>query len=170
MKLAIVDFDDTLFFTSESCIRMACTEKFGAGMTTKEIRNLGKKEKGDVYNLAFTKYKDYSIPNEKLIERLSSHDGDIMVLTARFDIVYKDTEYLLKKHGISYDKLILKDQKSYGLRDEDWKLGVVKNLLNEYSEIYFYDDKEENVKHIKSNIDSGKLKCFLSKKEEIIEY
>jgi hypothetical protein len=164
MRLLILDFDDTLFFTGEA-IAKASFEILKKEMQRREVRALPGREKGKIYDLAFSKYRTNSKPNAMLIRRIASdyRDYRILILSARSEKLYKDTEYLLREYGIPFHEIMLRDETALHMDDEKWKADYIKGILNDYEHVHLYEDKEDNIEYIRNALGrgAGKVAFFL---------
>jgi len=158
MDLIVSDFDGTLFFVDES-LKKASLELVGKEMPYVEARKLEKNLRNDVYNLAYSKYKNHLIPNNELIDffrKEKERGAEIFILTARNPVLKEDTNHLLLEHNIPFDELILREDGS--IPDEIWKANYLKDLKRS-SRIMLFEDKEENIKHVKSV--APVVECYL---------
>lgn len=83
-KLAILDFDDTLFLTFD-CVRAATNELIGRDDLDREgVRALDKQLKNQIYDLAYTKYRYLGRPNLAMFKYLKANkkDYEVIVMTA----------------------------------------------------------------------------------------
>lgn len=149
-KVVLIDFDNTLFFTEKS-IKLAAKEVLGKGLSGPTVRKLDKKIKHRIYELTHSKYYDSAEINDAMVFRLSKRqDYRVVVLTARHSTVQAYTIKSLKNSNIRYDRLLSRNGKAKEMRDEDWKLEVVKRYAKRYDIIEFYDDKPENAAIVKN--------------------
>ena len=161
------DFDNTIFFT-DKCVRFASKETFGKVMSKKWIRALPRSTKIKLYYLAYSKYDRYAKPNKRMIKLLSKEDKkEKIILTARFLNLKDKTISLLKKGEVNFDKVMFRELKYKGMKDEEWKRRKIKELSKKYSEINFYEDKPDNVSYIMNSLRSGKINFFLVSKNGI---
>jgi hypothetical protein len=161
-SVALVDFDNSLFFVDEST-RRASKEMLGKSMERKELRKLEEAVKYKVYALAYSKYSYLSVPNKMLIRRLRKMSNyKIVVITARPKPLREITLEMLKKHDIPFDALITRDKKAEKLSDEEWKLRLIRSFLRKYGRVEYYEDKKDNVKYVKEGIEKiDRLDIFL---------
>jgi hypothetical protein len=166
-KLIVLDFDETLFFTSGS-LKRATMEIMGRSDLSKyQIRKLPREVKGPIYELAYSKYKQHSRPNEQLISHLNnSRKGyRIMVLSARGRNLRGHTLSLIKKHAIRIDGSSFR--KDVASEDEEWKLQMLKRLAGRYALIELYEDKKDNIDYIKRHLNSKRIRFYLVKRGSI---
>ena len=156
---AVVDFDNTLFFTDE-CTIMASKSIYGRRMPVEEIRSLPKPEKHRIYRLGFEKYHSKSRPNTFIIRKLKKSDAELILLTARTKEDSKTIMSLIASSGLEFDHLIFRPKKYLFGHDEEWKLGVLSKISKKYDDIEFYEDKIENIMHAKSGLPDQKIKYF----------
>lgn len=165
--LIVLDFDDTLFFVQRS-IKIATKKLLNRTDLNKEdIRRLPKKIKGRLYELAYSKYKNYSKPNLLLIKRLEKlrKDNKIIVLTARGNNLSKDTFQLIRKHSILIDRVY--HRKDVNSEDELWKMKRLKNYSKFYRHVSLYEDKMENINFIRKALGSKKISYYYVTKKSI---
>jgi hypothetical protein len=169
-KVALVDFDNTLFFTGKPT-RLATIEMFGKALGRDTVRNMDRDVKRQIYELAHSKYKWHSTPHSFLIRRLKLKKGSkIVIMTARSVSLRSHTLDLIRKHGVRYDRLMLRDEKAMALKDEEWKLQQIKKFLKNYESVSYYDDKEENIAYVRKAIGRSKrLRTFQVLPERIRE-
>ncbi|MBR9678997.1 MAG: hypothetical protein GON13_01910 [Nanoarchaeota archaeon] len=172
-KLIVSDLDGTLFFIDEA-VRKASMNVIGESLDYAGVRSLEDKAlKSEIYDLYQSRYKSDLEPNQNLINffKKCSNDYEIIVLSAREITLQKDTEDLLKRHKVPYNKVVLRSRSDLSIDDEVWKSEFFKNKINNYEEILFYEDKRENLKLVASNFKNvDKIKYFLvsgSKLEEL---
>lgn len=158
-RAAVVDFDNTLFFTDE-CTIMASKYLYGRRMPIEEIRSLSKPEKYRIYRLGFEKYHKKSRPNTLMIRKLKKSDAELILLTARTKEDSKTIMSLIASSGLEFDRLIFRPKKYLSVHDEEWKLGELNKISKKYDEIEFYEDKIENILHAKNDLLGQKMKCF----------
>lgn len=172
MKIALVDFDDTVFFTKYT-VEEAARIILKRDLTKEEIRRLPKEVKGKIYEYAFKKLKHKSKPNNELIEflkKLKKEGYKIIILTARKEDARADTEELLLKYGVLFDELHMR--RSVSNSDEEWKLNMINKFLelDDVEDILVFDDKEDNIKFFKENINSSdKIKFYLVREDGMRE-
>ena len=167
----VVDFDNTLFFT-DRCAVAAAKEITGKPMTIESIRALPKKKKHEIYRLGFAKYYRFSKPNLKMIDRLSriSHNpetGKIILLSAKPIADRERIQSLLDSQGVRIDSFIFRPKKYLFKHDEEWKLSKMEKLSEKYDTIDIYEDKADNISHIRDGLGSDKAKYFLVSKNSI---
>jgi hypothetical protein len=169
-KIALVDFDNTLFFTDKPAM-LATMELFGKALGRDTVKNMDRGVKRQIYELAYSKYKWHSTPHSFLIRRLKSKKGSkIVIMTARSVSLRSHTLDLIRKHGVRYDRLMLRDEKAMALKDEAWKLQQIKKFLKNYESVSYYDDKEENIAYVRKAIGRSKrLRTFQVLPERIRE-
>ena len=158
-KIAYIDFDDTLFFTSDAIIK-AAEILMGKRLSKEEIRKLPKEVKGRVYEYAFNELRDEAKLNTSLLEilgKLKKEGFEIVILTARTKNTLDSTTYLLKKYNIPYDKLIVREDSS--IADEEWKASIINNTYADH--IVLFEDKLENINYIRSKIRKKNVEYFL---------
>ena len=158
-RAAVVDFDNTLFFTDE-CTIMASKEIYGRYMPIEEIRSLSKPEKHRIYRLGFEKYHRKSRPNPLMIRKLKKSAAELILLTARTKEDSKIIMSLIASSGLEFERLIFRPKKYLLGHDEEWKLGELSKISKKYDEIDFYEDKIENILHAKNGLPGQKMKCF----------
>jgi hypothetical protein len=156
---AVVDFDNTLFFTDE-CTIMAARDIYGRRMQIKEIRSLPKPEKHKIYRLGFVKYHGKSKPNAPMISRLKKSGAERILLTARSKEDSETIMSLIASSGLEFNRLIFRPKKYLFGHDEEWKLGVLDSILQRYDEIEFYEDKMENILYIMKRLGSSNINYF----------
>lgn len=167
-RLVLLDFDGTLFFTDKS-VSMASKDILGKALPKNKIRELPRRVKSRVYELGFSKYRDMGVPNGKLIDFIKQkrRNANIMVLTARFDGSKRDIIYLLKKGGVPDAKLVCRRRAEMHMHDEDWKASMVKSLAKGYKHVELFEDKLENIRHIKSDTGADNIDFFLVRRNFI---
>jgi hypothetical protein len=158
-RAAVVDFDNTLFFTDE-CTIMASKDIYGRLMSIKEIRSLPKPEKHRIYRLGFDKYHKKSRPNLPMINKLKKSSATLILLTARSKDDSETITSLIASSGLEFNRLIFRPKKYLIGHDEEWKLGELGKISQKYEEIEFYEDKIENIMHAKKNIGSRNIQYF----------
>ncbi len=160
-ELIVVDFDGTLFFT-EKCMRLAAKDVLHKDMTYKQIRALPVKIKSGVYDVAFTKYNHHSILNTKLHRILeSSKKSEKMILTARKNNTDTHIKGLLKKHKVKVDRLLSRKPQEMHLDDEVWKADILSNIVGKYKRIELYEDKMENIEHIRKHLNPKNMAFYI---------
>lgn len=160
-RLVVLDFDETLFFTSVA-IKRATKRLLGRkDLSITEIRKLPRDLKIKIYRLAYSRYRDHSIPNTKLLAHLSKYQKDYrrVILTARGEDLRNHTISLVKKHKIKIDGYHFRKDLSH--KDEDWKLQKLKKFVKRYPIVELYEDKKENIDYIKNNINAQNIKYYL---------
>jgi len=146
-KVVITDLDGTLIDDNKA-LEEASFKILGKKLNKSKIRMLEKDKKAKIYNYA-QKQLDLLIPKNKVIEfinNLKNQGFYVIVLTARFEDVEKETEKLLNKIGLKYDRLILRKKEESNIDDEIWKKNVIKEYLAK--EMIFFEDKPENLELI----------------------
>ncbi len=146
-KVIITDLDGTLV-DDRKALEESSFKILGKKLDRSQIRKLEKEKKSKVYNYA-QKQLDLFIPKEKVISfinNLKNQGFYVVVLTARFNDVEKETEELLCKIGLRYDKLILRKREEINIDDEIWKNNIIKEFLAK--EMVFFEDKSENLELI----------------------
>jgi hypothetical protein len=166
---AIVDFDDTLFFVRR-CIETASIEVIGHRLSRAQVRKLMPKElRGRVYDVAFSKYSDLSVPNRELIGMLSKWKDSgisILILTARPEKTKRETMMLLRKYRVPFHRIIFRDNElAYG-RDEEWKLGKLKGIADKYDSVTIYEDKHDNIAYFRHGVANPEKFRFVEVKEK----
>ena len=166
-KLIVVDFDNTLFFTDGAAI-LAYEELHGSKIEGKQLRKLPKPVKVNVYKLGYSKYRDFSVPNNKLIKRLAmDSDAKVVILTARINDSHPHVKYLLKKHNVPISRIIYRLKKDLKMGDEQWKLGKLVPMMKRYEKVEIFEDKLDNIMHFKQNIASKNASFFLVREGSI---
>jgi hydroxymethylpyrimidine pyrophosphatase-like HAD family hydrolase len=162
-KIVICDLDGTLVEESEA-IKEASKELLGKELSRQEVRKLDKKLKAKIYDLAQSKIEKY-IPKKKTIEivnKLKEEGFFVVIMTARFDRVKKETEELLKRIGVKYDLLLIRNSEEMKIDDEVWKAQKLKEFFGK--ENVYLEDKPENIlfmintfKELAKNGEKGKF-------------
>jgi hypothetical protein len=131
------------------------------------IRRLPKPMKGQIYKLAYSKYKNYSKPNILLIKRIEKlrKKNKIFVITARGNDLAKSTLELIKSHSIPMDEIY--HRKNINGKDEVWKTGLLKDYSRLYNHISLYEDKMENIDFIRKRLCLKKISYYLVSKNRI---
>ncbi|HIQ51067.1 MAG TPA: DUF2608 domain-containing protein [Nautiliaceae bacterium] len=143
-KIVICDLDGTLVDDSVA-LKKASKEIIGKELDKQEIRKLNKSLKGKIYDLAQRKM-NYFIPKKRiinLVNKLKSEGFFVLILTARLNKVKKETEELLKKIGVNYDLLIMRNSEELKIDDEIWKKEKAKGFFGK--ENVYLEDKIENI-------------------------
>lgn len=161
--LILIDFDNTLFFTDKA-IERASKEILRKKLDGKMIRKLPREIKSKIYGLAFSKHRDHSIPNTKLMNRIAKKtDARIVILTARSKVVHRHVVHLLRKNGMTIPDIIYRKKSEFSIPDEEWKKRKITEFSKRYNRIDLYEDKIDNIKYIKSGLDSKHINFFLVK-------
>ncbi len=145
-KVAIVDLDGTLA-SEDRAVRYASKQILGKELSRQEVRKLEKSIKSKIYDLSQSLIEYYE-PNEEVVnfvKSLKEKGYFIIILTARYDKLKEKTEELLKKIGLDYDKLIMRNEKSHK-DDEIWKRNVIREYFTK--DMKFFEDKIENLLHL----------------------
>jgi len=167
MKLALVDFDGTLFDFSKS-LGEASLEVTEKKLTPKEVTVLPREIKKEIYDKNITKHKHLYTPYKDVVSfvnDLRKKGFTIKILTARPCSVKHHIKDILKKIGF-FDEIICRPD--LGVEDEDYKLSFIKGL--DVKELILLEDKIDNILHIKKQIPNllaylvvdGVLKAFQS--------
>lgn len=168
-SIAIVDFDDTLFF-GRRCIEAASMEVMGHKLSRSQVRKIRPKElRGRVYDVAISKYSDLYIPNTELIGTLMKRKNSgsyILILTARPTKTKRETMKLLRKHKVPFHKIIFRDNKLIYVKDEEWKLGMLNSIAGKYDSVTIYEDKRDNIEYFKHGVADPKKFRFVEVKEK----
>ena len=168
-SVAIVDFDDTLFFVRR-CVEAASIEVIGHRLSRSQLRKLRPKElRGRTYDVAFSKYADLSVPNSELIGMLSKWKDSgisILILTARPAKIKRETMMLLRKYRVPFHRIIFRENElAYG-RDEEWKLGKLNGLADKYDSVTVYEDKRDNIAYFRHGVANPEKFRFVEVKEK----
>ncbi|MDE1856430.1 MAG: hypothetical protein KGH49_04335, partial [Candidatus Micrarchaeota archaeon] len=91
----------------------------------------------------------------------------VVILTARINDSHKHVVYLLKKNKIAVADIIYRKRSELRIPDEEWKRRKVNVLAKKYAKIDLFEDKLDNINHMKSGIDSDGLSFFLVKNNTI---
>ncbi|MGI0134945.1 MAG: hypothetical protein ACREBW_08325 [Candidatus Micrarchaeaceae archaeon] len=160
--VALIDFDGTLFFTDKS-LEHASVELMGKKLSRRQVRLLPRRTKSRIYELGFSKYRDLSVPNMRMIRLIKTRRGKmgVAVLTARLDGSQRDVRYLLNKNKVPTIKMIFRSRKDSRMHDEEWKLKIVGSLAKKYDRVELFEDKLDNIRHIRSGVDSRNVEFFL---------
>lgn len=167
-SVALVDFDDSLFFTRH-LVEYATKEMLGKALALERVRKMDRLLKHKIYDLAQTKYGKHSRPNRLLIENLKAAKNlEIVVMTARAATNRKVTLALIKKHNVPFNRLLMRNKKEIKMNDEEWKLRMIRNFLKRYDKINYYEDKLDNVLFVRHHIGEMKrLTTFLMSPNKI---
>lgn len=164
MGTIFVDFDDTLFFTKHLVEEVIKTEL--GDISYEEFKKLPKQIKSKIYEKAFTEFYHKAKPNKKLIALLREYKNKgytIIILTGRLENTREVTEKLLSLYNVPYDKLVMRSDLSK--KDEEWKAEIIAKYKDK--EKVIFEDKLENILHIKEKVDS--IRAFLVNGDEIKE-
>jgi hypothetical protein len=170
-SLLMVDLDDTLFFTEES-IKKAAKEVLGREKDHRAVRKMAREIKAQIYDLAHSKYINYSRVNPTLAQLLGrSRDTRNVVFTARPTSLHKHTLSLIDTYGLNVHEVISRPDKHLGMKDEEWKLKKLKEMkvLDKYDKIALFDDKIENIRHFREGLKSAKVDYYLVANDAVIE-
>lgn len=99
-------------------------------------------------------------PVKNLAEMIQgSQDYLTIILTARAENIRDETEKLLEKHEIDFDRLYMRPQKDISLPDDRFKESILKKLEKEGLEISFVVEDKGKVAEMweKNSIDCLKL-------------
>lgn len=99
-------------------------------------------------------------PVKKLAEMInSSQDTLTIILTARAENIRDETEKLLERHDIDFDRLYMRPEKDFSLPDEKFKESVLKRLEKEGIDISFVVEDKGKVAQMweKHRIDCLKM-------------
>ena len=139
-KIAIIDFDGTLFFTPMPEEGKEEYEK----VTGKEYPHIGwwsKKESLDT--------DVFDIPiNEDILRKYKECEGDsncmTILCTGRIEKLKDEIKELFKEHGIDFDREYFSKGQTL-----DWKLKTFGEIYEEYpdAEITIYDDRDDHLSH-----------------------
>ncbi len=165
-RLIISDFDDTLFFTDKS-MALATKEIAGKELHGQEFRELDSGQKRRIFITAFRKYKEGLYPNEKLIQKYKElHDSgyELIIMSARGEELRPETQHGIETHRIPAGRIVLADGR-YKTSDREWKFGMLKELIEGYDEVLFFDDLIENIAYIQERFNGPKMRYFLVSKE-----
>ncbi|MGD0729227.1 MAG: hypothetical protein ABR981_04080 [Candidatus Micrarchaeaceae archaeon] len=153
--LLVMDLIGTILFTDDAT-RMAAQKVVGREMLRKDVRNLPKVTKGQIYDLVATEFAIYVQPNEATIRVMRDNTAkmQIIILTADLDIpeVRKGLTRILKKYLVPYDQLIMRKPERRNTPDEKWKVAQIKALIKKYSQISIYEDKIDNIAYFMSRL------------------
>jgi len=167
MKILLVDYDNTLFDTSE-CIKASAKELWGLDLDEKEIRKMKREGKSAIYSLAYTKYSHLAKPNLTMINYIKNKVSEgnlVFVLTARHCSVRPYVDFSLLSYGVIVSGIICRNDEEMKMKDEEWKAKIIQLFKGE---IEVYDDKEENLRYFYDLYKNAKY--FLVKGDQIIEY
>lgn len=145
-RMAIFDVDNTLFGTNE-CLRLAGTEVYGPSFIIEDYDTLNRSEQLTVLTLAYTKYMDFAVPKQRVIDELKRKRGQgykIVILTARALSIEAATATLLKKHGIEYDE-IYHNPDGEGTHGIDFKVKKIAELVNGFESVEVYEDRRSYI-------------------------
>jgi hypothetical protein len=179
LSALVSDFDDTLFFNKKALISAAkdlyeivIKEKKEDDKTLNDLEltigegripnGFSKKWKSQLYALAYVKYSSELSPNEPLINYLGEfvkQGNKLIILSARGEEFRKQTEEMLNRYGLSYSKVILKE--NHELKDEEWKMQEIRKLSKRYSHLVLFEDKEENIRYIINNLKPENVEFYL---------
>jgi len=143
-KIVISDLDGTII-DDNLAIKEASRKIVGKELNRQEVRKLPKDLKAKIYDLAQSSVDLFKPKNKvvELIKKLKEQGFYVVVLTARFEEKRKETEELLKKLGVPYDEVVLRDKEAQKKDDEVWKKEIIKELIAK--EMVFLEDKPENL-------------------------
>lgn len=99
-------------------------------------------------------------PVKHLAEMINgSQDYLTIILTARAENIREETENLLEKHDIDFDRLYMRPEKEISLPDDRFKESILKKLEKEGLEISFVVEDKGKVAEMweKNSIDCLKL-------------
>ena len=124
-------------------------------------RHLATKDDGRMNWTIFQDPKniDLDVPNQKVVDMLDMIDStdkyQIWILSGRSDVTKDVTISWLKKHGIRYDHLIMRDQDNLYMPDNDLKQMWLDDIGVDYVDMVF-DDRQQVVDMWRAN----GLTCF----------
>lgn len=145
-RIAIVDIDNTIFFTDES-IMLASVRVTGATLTLPEFKELPRETKLRVVEVACTEFQNTAVPNPTMIDRLKElklGGYRIILLSGRGITVEASTVDLLGRYGVEYDELYHNPDPD--IRDLAFKSSMISKLIGDAVFVEIYDDKEVNLK------------------------
>lgn len=151
-KLAVFDFDGTLFFTDGPLLK-AGSQVTGRSITKEEIKALPRELKSKVYEIACSNVEE-STPNRQLIARLNSmakRGCRIVILTARHKSSEPATLRLVQRDGVHYDEMY-HDPALVHVPDEEFKAQKLKELIRNYDLVEVYEDKRDNIEYLKERL------------------
>ena len=151
-KLAVFDFDGTLFFTDAALIK-ACVRVTGKTMTKAEIRALPREFKSPIYDAANIDIGLF-VPNRPLIDKLNAmHEAGcrIVILTARHKTCEAGTLEALRRERVQYDQ-VYHDPAFVQMPDEEFKAQALKEILRGYKNAEIYEDKMENIDYLRERL------------------
>ena len=169
-KIAIFDYDNTLFFTDAAC-KMASNDVLNKKLTRSKIKKLPLDVRVKIFTLASRKYwKMYKV-NNSVIERCQSlklQGYYIIVISTRWNTVKRYTIKSLVKENIPFQKLVLDRKNS---RDgEKFKINYLKSLLGKYEKYSFFDDSINIMQKLRKFPSFDKVSLYLVKGTKIMEY
>ncbi len=167
----VVDFDGTLFFTERS-VSEASKDITGKRLTPQEIHELPKPERWEIYDRSDKKYSKLAVPNEELVEilRKDADMHEIIILTARTAPSTKKVLWLLERDEVPFDALIIREPDGNGIpknKDEEWKAETLKILKRGCETVEVYEDKMDNIAHLKQQLGEDGIAYFFVSKEGI---
>jgi len=156
MKAYIFDFDDTLVKT-QAKVHVYTNNKRIKSITPSEY-NFYKLRPQETFNmsdftdprmiLSATKYKLWpALKNISDARKMGRSNSDIYILTARCNKAQQPIHTFLSREGIDIPldnvMTIGGDDKVVDIAEE--KRIVLSALVDEYTDVYFFDDNEENI-------------------------
>lgn len=144
-KLAVVDFDGTLF-NSDECIRLAGIKLLGKPVPDEEYDGYPRALQRKIVEVAFTEFRDAATPNAAVIADVRARKLEgyrVVILTGRPQSVENATIVLLRKHEVPYDEV--HHNPFTKIHTTAFKLLRLFEITPGYDNVVIYEDKRSNV-------------------------
>lgn len=151
-RLVVLDFDGTLYFTSESA-RAAAKELYGiTKISSHRYNSLPTKAKVAVDYLGYSKYASLSTLNAALVNYLGKSQAktDFVVITGRDSKLRTPTLALTEKSGLMVKRAFFAP--NMARHAMTWRLKTIKGLARGYKSVEIYDDRKDHLDYIAKNI------------------